>query len=346
MSTDPDRWQAAIEWLLDSDEPWTRYRTYIDLLDKPEDDPVVLQARSEMLVHPLVQGLITSAADWPGYALKRHNDAKHLLYTLSTLADFGIRHDDPDLEPALEKVLAHQSIEGAFQTKVRLYRRFGGLDGEYWTWMACDAPTLTYTLLAMGMDGDPRVRRAVDALLGQVQDNGWRCKAAPELRKFKGPGRREDPCPIANVYAMKVLSMHPEWIEGEAAQRGAEMLLGHWEIQGQQKLFLFGIGTDFRKLKYPFVWYDILHVTDVLSQFPFVHEDNRYMEMAQTIASQADEEGRYTASSMYMAWKGWSFANKKLPSPWLTFLVMRIQKRGLKGKRSAVKSAYIKTLES
>jgi hypothetical protein len=30
---------------------------------------------------------------------------------------------------------------------------------------------------------------------------------------------------------------------------------------------------------------------------------------------------------MYVAWKGWSFADKKTPSPWLTFLVRRIQKR-------------------
>ena len=49
--------------------------------------------------------------------------------------------------------------------------------------------------------------------------------------------------------------------------------------------------------------------------------------MLDAITAQAGEEGRYTASSMYRAWKGWSFADKKNPSPWLTFLVMRILKR-------------------
>jgi len=49
--------------------------------------------------------------------------------------------------------------------------------------------------------------------------------------------------------------------------------------------------------------------------------------MVETITAQADEDGRYTAGSMYRAWKGWSFADKKHPSPWLTFLVLRIQKR-------------------
>jgi hypothetical protein len=27
-----------LTWLLDSDEPWTRYRTLVDLLDRPEAD--------------------------------------------------------------------------------------------------------------------------------------------------------------------------------------------------------------------------------------------------------------------------------------------------------------------
>ena len=90
---------------------------------------------------------------------------------------------------------------------------------------------------------------------------------------------------------------------------------------------MFGIGTDFRKLKYPFVWYDILHVVDTLSRYPFVREDSRFREMVETITSQADEEERYTASSAYQAWKGWSFADKKNPSPWLTFLVLRVLKR-------------------
>ncbi len=319
--------KVLVQWLIDSDEPWTRYRTYVDLLQLPVDDPDVVRAREEMLAHPQVQELLATAGSWPGYALKRHNDARHPLYAFSTLADFGIRYDDPGLRPAVKKVLAHQSTEGAFQTQVRLYKQFGGLDGEYWTWMACDAPTLTYALLAMGMEGDSRVQQAADHLLSQVQENGWRCTAAPELGSFHGPGRREDPCPIANVYALKALSIKTEWISSQAAQQGAETLLWHWEHRGERKLYLFGIGTDFRKLKYPFVWYDILHVADVLSRFPFVHDDPRFQEMVGTITRQADEDGRYTATSMYRAWKGWSFADKKRPSPWLTFLVLRIQKR-------------------
>jgi len=317
----------GIQWLLASSEPWTRYRALVDLLDRPEDDVDVHAARQAMLDHPQVQGLIADAATWPGFALKRHNDAKHPMYALSTLADFGIEATDPGIASVVDAVMARQSDEGAFQTKLRLYKRFGGIDGEHWTWMACDAPTLLYALLSFGLGRDERVRRAVENQVSLVEDNGWRCRAAPDLGTFKGPGKQEDPCPIANVYALKALSQAPDLLDSPATRAGAEMLLWHWGPACQRKLFLFGIGTFFRRLKYPFVWYDILHVVDVLSRFPFVHDDPRFQDMVRTITDQADADGRYTAASMYRAWQGWSFADKKTPSPWLTFLVLRIQRR-------------------
>jgi hypothetical protein len=164
-------------------------------------------------------------------------------------------------------------------------------------------------------------------MVESVDENGWRCVCDPALGSFRGPGRKADPCPIANVYALKALSQVPSLVESDAARVGAEMLLWHWEHQEERKIYMFGIGTDFRKLKYPYVWYNVLHVADVLSRFPFVHADPRFQEMVEAITVQADGKGRYTATSMYRAWKGWSFADKKTPSPWLTFLIRRVLAR-------------------
>jgi hypothetical protein len=314
------------QWLLECDEPWTRYRTMRDLLDQPEDAADVEAARAEMLAHPQVQEMIAAAATWGDRPLKRHNDASHPIYKLSTLADFGVHAGDPGMAAAIVPVLAHQSREGPFQSLVNIPEAFGGTGEDTWAWMLCDSPTLLYALLAMGLGDDPRVRPAVEHLTGLVDDNGWRCVAAPELGKFRGPGRKSDPCPVVNVFALKALAQIPELLNHPATRTGADMLLWHWEHQRERKLYMFGMGTDFRKLKYPFVWYDILHVVEVLSHFPFVHADPRFKEMLGTITTQADEEAHYTAGSVYRAWKGWSFADKKHPSPWLTLLVQRIQR--------------------
>jgi len=317
----------TIQWLLDSGGPWTRYRTLVDLLDRPTDDPEVLAARSEMVEHPQVRTLISKAAGWPGYPLKRHNDAKHPIYALSTLADFGLRAHDPGLQSIIDAVLAHQSKEGAFQCQMNVSPKYGGTGEDTWGWMTCDAPTLLFALLAMGLRDDHRVQKAVQHLVALAEQSGYRCLVSPELGRFRGPGRKDDPCPIANVYALKALSLVPEQHDSPAAHAGAELLLAHWAHETRGKLFLFGVGRKFIRLKYPYVWFDILHVAEVLSRYRFVHQDPRFHRLIGAITDQADSQGRYTAGSMYTSWKGWSFADKKQPSPWLTFLVRRIEQR-------------------
>jgi len=324
-------------WLLSSSEPWTRYRTRIDLLEQPETDPQVNTVRQEMLAHPGVQGLMSTAANFTRQPIQRHNDASHPIHSLSVLADFGVRGDDLGMTALVEMILSHQASHGAFQSLVNISTNFGGSGTDQWAWMLCDTPVLLYCLLSFGLGKERVVQQAVEHLVSLAGENGWGCRVAAELGRFRGPGRKADPCPIANVIALKALALVPELLDSPVVRHGTEMLLDHWENRGASKMYLFGIGTDFRKLKYPFIWYDILHVAEVLSRFPYVHDDPRFQEIVSAITAQADEEDRYTAASMYQAWKGWSFADKKAPSPWLTFLVWRLLKR-IAVKRASLQS--------
>ena len=138
-----------------------------------------------MLAHPQVQELLAELSTWGEAPIRRHNDAAHPIHKLSTLADFGVRANDPGMALAIDAVMAHQSAEGAFQSPVNIAQAFGGTGEDQWTWILCDAPTLLYALLAMGLGADPRVQRAVRHLAGLVDENGWRCVAAPELGKFR-----------------------------------------------------------------------------------------------------------------------------------------------------------------
>ena len=87
---------------------------------------------------------------------------------------------------------------------------------------------------------------------------------------------------------------------------------------------MFYMGTDFCKLKVPFVWYDLLHVLDVLSQFAWVREDERFLNMFNLMVSKADQQGRFSLESVWTAWKDWEFGQKKEPSRWLTLLAWRV----------------------
>lgn len=314
-----------IDRLLQSSEPWTRYRTRLDLLGQTDAEAAVQADRADLLAHPRLQALVAQTATWGEVAFNRHNDAAYPIYAFSTLADFGLRADDPGLAEGVNRVLAHQSAEGAFQSLVNIPKSFGGNGLDAWTWLLCDSPTLLYALLALGLGENKAVRRAVDHLLNSADSDGWHCVCAPELGKFKGPGRKTDPCPIVNVFALKALSLLPEYSDAPAARAGIDLLLRHWAHE-DRRLFMFGVGSDYGKLKYPYVWYNILHVAEVLSRFPAARADDRFKAMRQAITAQADGNGFYTAGSMYQSWKGWSFSDKKRPSLWLTFLVTRLKK--------------------
>ncbi len=317
----------VVTYLRGCDEPWTRYRTLVDLEGRGAGDPEVAATRRELIDHPMIHDLVELLSPYPWRPLTRHNDAAYPLYALATLTEFGLTAVDCGLDHIAKSLLQRQSDEGAFLSLVNVPKAFGGSGEDEWTWIACDAPTVLVTLVRLGYGEDPRVERALSHLADLAVDNGYRCRAAAHLGRFKGPGKRSDPCPIANVYALKALVEHDAYRESDATRRAAESLLDHYAGRGSVRNYMFGVGTDFHKIKFPFVWYDILHVLDVLCRLPLVHGDARFLEMVAHLAGVADENGRYTATSMYRAWKGWPFADKKTPSPWLTFLAHRIMRR-------------------
>lgn len=51
----------------------------------------------------------------------------------------------------------------------------------------------------------------------------------------------------------------------DLAKRINNSLLSLWENSRQRHTYMFYMGTDFRNLKLPYVWYDILSVADTLS---------------------------------------------------------------------------------
>ena len=112
-----------------------------------------------------------------------------------------------------------------------------------------------------------------------------------------------------------------------AVQNGLECMLRLWENSQNQWPYLFHMGTDFRKLKLPLVWYDILHVASVLSFFPLARKDARLQEMVKIISGKANENGHYLPESIWSKWKGWEFAQKKEPSRWMTLTVLNLQRR-------------------
>lgn len=317
---------APIDWLLEG-QPWVVYRTRRDLLGQSEADPQVVSARQLMLADPRVQSLLVELSGWPGTVISSHKSAGQPFHKLTFIADLGLSAGDPGMVKIVERILAHQDNDGPFQLSANIPTHFGGTGTDQWAWALCDAPLTVYALARFGLADHPAVKGAINHLMGLIHDNGWPCAVSKELGKFRGPGRKDDPCPFANLAMLKALSAIPRLRDSPQCHTGAETLLTLWDESTSRHPYMFFMGTDFRKLKVPLVWYDLVHVLDVLSCFPWLQRDQRLSDMVTLLRSKADERARFTVESVWTAWKEWEFGQKKEPSRWLTLLAWRILAR-------------------
>jgi hypothetical protein len=318
--------EDIFNWLIES-SPWIEYRARLDLLLFEAGSSEARKAKKILVSDQDLNILLQELLQWPGEVLKNHKAAGHPLHKLTFIADVGFQISDSIIGNIVDRVMAHKDVDGPFQVLMNIHPRYGGSGTDEWSWALCDAPLLLYALAKFGLKDDSRVIDAIAHLAHLVQDNGWLCETSKELGKFRGPGRKDDPCPYATLVMLKALAQFNEMLGSNASQKGVESILALWEERRERHPYMFYMGTDFSKIKAPLVWYDILHVSEVLSHFPWVREDRRFIEMLDLIYSKADVDGRYTPESIWTAWKGWDFGQKKAPSPWLTFLIHRLRSR-------------------
>ena len=317
--------EEVLDWLLQS-EHYVEYNARIEFLKSQKMEKETKRSKLRMLEDQRIKTILNELTQWPGYPLKRHNDATHLLHKLSFIADIGIRKDDLDSSKIINSILKNRSPEGIFEIITNVPTHFGGSGKDEYAWMLCDAPTILYSLQKLGVDNN-EVNTALKYLVNLKKENGWHCSASPKLGKFRGPGKKGDPCPYANLITLKALIQQTKWKKDKVCKEGAEVLLGLWDQRKERKPYLFAMGTDFKKLKAPMIWYDIIHFTDVISQIPAFHKDERFLEMISILKAKEDINGFYTAESVWRAAKEWDFGQKKEPSPWITLLIYRILER-------------------
>lgn len=307
---------------------WLKYRISHDLPGFKTSEENVNDLKIVMRKHPLVQSSISRLKAWQTTPLKRHNDSDHPLHHLVFLSDLGFSYrDDPALLEVVNFILTNLEAHDMPTMLFNIPQGYGGTGEDQWAWMLCDAPLVLYALTKLGLGDNKKVLSARQELIELAFENGWPCKVSDALGKFRGPGRKSDPCPYATLLMVKLLSINPQGHEEQALKTGADCLLSFWSERKQKKMYLFGMGSDFQKLKAPLIWFDLLHMLDVFSNIQNVKNDARLLEMNRILTEKSDPNGKYTAESIYLPWKNWEFGQKKTPSWWITFLAVRIQER-------------------
>ena len=322
IGTDPT------EWILASDEPYASWVALTRLEMLPRDDERVLGVQRSVVADPGVGRIVDDLPGWgelddvPG-----HHSPKFLPNQLNLLADMGVRAGDFErVDALLEGFLGHEDKAGRFES----LGKAPGHPDPAWGSLLCDTNVITYLLMRYNLDDSEGVERAIQRILKDVaktpQGRAWQCIPQTTSR-WRGPGRKADVCPQVTLEGLRVLSRLPADERPDWTLDAARTPLEVWRRRGDERPYSFGHGYQFKSVKWPNYWYDVLWALETLCRFPDLwvgpdaRDDDReaLAELAAClIAYNIDPDGRVTPRRTYRGFERFSFGQKTDPSPFAT----------------------------
>jgi hypothetical protein len=315
----------SIDELLSISEPWLHYAIRLNL--RAEKKEGLESSKSIMLQDPKIQQLLADVADYHGMLVSGHKNAALPIHKLLFLLDLGLDVTVVEIKHAIAEILAHKDRNGVYQSKVIVPKQYGGNNEAAFVWSLCDAPLLLMALCKAGVDYPAHIEQGVKYLLSFKNENGFPCVSSSELGKWRGPGKKEDCCPYATLIMLKLMNEIPSYKTNPLRIETALNLLDLWGNSMQTHPYMFFMGNDFRKLKAPSLWYDIVSVSDALCNVEAVRDDPRFVEMIAILNDKRNSEGLFTPESVYLKFNAWDFGQKNVPSPYLTYLIRRMIQR-------------------
>ena len=265
--------EAAIAWLLSSDEPAIRALARRELLNE-EVAPVAGGPRVDILLHHKTVG--HPYRKWTG-----------VHWRLIALAELGV-------DPAVERVreltdLVLTWLSGVtYPENEELPRRHASIQGN--ALAAC---------CRLGRRHDPRAAQLARLLEEwQWPDGGWNCDQ-------RASGRRSS----FHETLGPMWALH-EFGRVEAAERAAELLLGHRLFKSGDRV----IKKQFTDLRYPPYWhYDILQALLILSRMGLAADD-RAADALDLIERKRRPDGRWAANGYW--WRSTGDVSTELVDWW------------------------------
>jgi hypothetical protein len=326
-----------VRWLLDAGEPAARWVTLTAILDRDPGDPAVQAAHRDVIADPATRALAARLPDWAsGARLSGHSSPAFAPNLLNLLADMGAAAGDfGEIEQVLDSMLAHQESSGRFPS----YAPARGSEQPVWGALLCDSHAVLEVLVRFGRAHDSRVQAGLERLAADItstaQGPAWPC-LPHSASGWRGPGRKDDFCPMVTLQALRTFARLPPAQQPAGLLGAARTALRAWRARATEKPYMFGHGRQFKTVKWPPAWYSAYAVLDTLGRCPPLwhgpHADpadaRALAELAACLAAyNLSADGTITPRSTYRGFEGYSFGQKKSPSPFATALLLAVLHR-------------------
>lgn len=317
-----------LPWILASDEPYARWAALRLVLERAHDDPAVISAHDQLLADPHVQWLADALPHQQGTAEDATRQAAFAPNRLGLLADMGVGPGDFEpVDRSIDALLELHDHGGLFADVDGHAGRPKPETGS----VLCDTIAITDVLLRFDRADDVRVRSAVARITHDMQRTGqgigWRCQPVVKEPLFSRQSRAVDACPQISLEGLRILSRLPAAERPRRWLEAARTPLEAWRRSATERPCGFGHGFQFKSVRWPNFWYDVLSVLDAVGRFPELWsgprsraEDRRAIaELAACLIEyNMDPDGRVTPRRAYPGFERFSFGRKTGPSPFAT----------------------------
>jgi hypothetical protein len=275
-----ERTNAAVHWLLQSDEPAVRLLAGRDLLGQTQPG-----AAEKVLTGPKVVALLAGQQADGGFGVHYYRKWTGAHWRLVSLVELGVPANEPRAVAAAESVLRHFSSSR---------RRVAVIDGLPRRCAAVDGNLLA-VCSRLGMAADPRVQELAAAIISwQWPDGGWNCdRSASGYRSSFHET-------LATSWGLHEYASAAKDEEARAAaDRAAELFLQHRVFRSLRTGEV--ISRQWLALRYPSYWhYELLQALLVLSRMGKV-ADPRASEALDELERQRLPDGRWQPGGWW--WK-------------------------------------------
>jgi hypothetical protein len=290
-----------LPWLLERENPSVRYWTLLDILDRPNSDPDVQEARAAIAQQPSVQELfaLQHPTGYWGDDETTPYTAQGAVAALTLLHMLGVSSDERTTAGCNSFLKFCQHERGGFSLTKKLRSGiFPCTTGEH-------LPFLVY----FGLGDDPRVQTAFAFLIEDMStDDALDCGRYQHRDCLWGA--------IAALNGLAVLPTHMRSAQSKGVvMRLANTLLdAQYDFEGEHKRWLtFGV---------PRVW-DLLSALKALVAHGYA-SDARIVSLLGLVLSRQDHQGRWVCGSVS---RTWPIEKRNRPSKWVTLDALRVLKQ-------------------
>ena len=294
----------ATDWLLEKDNPSVRFFTLTEILDKPQNDSEVQEAKAAIMSGGVVPEILTkqnSDGSWDKPAAQYTAKYRGTIWQLIILAELGADPKDSRIQKACEFILKNSQDHESGGFAMSAAAKTGG--GRHSEVIPCLTGNMVFSLIRLGYLGDSRVQRGIDWITTYQRFDDAEGEGAPKgwpYEKWKMCYGTHS-CHMGAAKALKALAEIPPQKRDAKIQatieKAAEYFLKHHIYKRSHNLNRVS-KPGWLKFGFPLMYQDdALEILRLLTKLGY--RDERMQEAVDLVLSKQDKQGKWKLENTF-----------------------------------------------